>query len=99
MVKVRQDHPIAADGNVDIDAWIERINDIDTQPEATRTELHKACELNLAAAGVPSDFHNNWGADADTFEIGRVMDDNLAESLLDQDTLVAAFFYLAVKEY
>lgn len=98
MVKVRQDHPIAADGNVDIDAWIERINGIDTQPEATRTELHKACELSLAAAGVPSDFQNNWGGDADSFKIGLEMAEILAELQLDQDTLVAAILYRAVRE-
>ena len=26
MVKVRQDHPIAADGQVDIEAWINRLD-------------------------------------------------------------------------
>ena len=98
MVKVRQDHPIAADGNVDIDAWIERINGIDSQPEATRKELRKACEVSLAAASIHSDFQHNWGGDANSFQIGLEMAEILADLQLDQDTLVAAILYRAVRE-
>jgi GTP pyrophosphokinase len=98
MVKVRQDHPIAADGNVDIDAWIERINGIDSQPEATRKELRKACEVSLAAVDIHSDFQHNWGGDANSFQIGLEMAEILADLQLDQDTLVAAILYRAVRE-
>lgn len=98
MVKVRQDHPIAADGNVDIDAWIERINGIDSQPEATRKELRKACEVSLTAASIHSDFQHNWGGDANSFQIGLEMAEILADLQLDQDTLVAAILYRAVRE-
>jgi GTP pyrophosphokinase len=98
MVKVRQDHPIAADGNVDIDAWIERINGIDTQPAATRTELRKACQASLAMVDVHSDFQHNWGGDANSFRIGLEMAEILADLQLDQDTLVAAILYRAVRE-
>ena len=98
MDKVRQDHPIAADGNVDIDAWIERINGIDSQPEATRKELRKACEVSLAAASIHSDFQHNWGGDANSFQIGLEMAEILADLQLDQDTLVAAILYRAVRE-
>ena len=98
MVKVRQDHPIAADGNVDIDAWIERINGIDSQPEATRNELRKACEVSLTAASIHSDFQHNWGGEANSFQIGLEMAEILADLQLDQDTLVAAILYRAVRE-
>ncbi len=98
MVKVRQDHPIAPDGNVDIDAWIERINGIDSQPEATREELRKACEVSQMAAGIHSDFEHNWGGDANSFQIGLEMAEILAELQLDQDTLVTAILYRAVRE-
>lgn len=98
MVKVRQDHPVTADGNVDIDAWIERLHGINAQSPETRTELQRACRLSLDAADIASDFEHNWGGDANSFRIGLEMAEILAELQLDQDTLVAAILYRAVRE-
>ena len=98
MVKVRADHPIAADGSVDIPAWIQGLMDIDSQPESTRLVLQKACELSSAASSVKSTEAHSWGADADCFHIGLEMAEILAELQLDQDALVAAILYRAVRE-
>lgn len=98
MVKVRADHPIAADGSVDIPAWIQGLMDIDSQPESTRLVLQKACELSSAASTVKSTEAHSWGADADCFHIGLEMAEILAELQLDQDALVAAILYRAVRE-
>ena len=48
MVKVRQDHPMAADGQVDIEAWIDRLNSQHTQTETSRTELVRAAQASLS---------------------------------------------------
>jgi GTP pyrophosphokinase len=96
MVKVRADHPIAADGNVDITAWVERLNGIQSQPAAT--ELYRACEVSLAAMAVQTKEDHNWGADASSFRIGLEMAEILADLQLDQDALVAAILYRAVRE-
>lgn len=98
MVKVRADHPIAADGNVDITAWVERLNGIQAQPESTHTELYRACEVSLAAMAVQTDEDHNWGADASSFRIGLEMAEILADLQLDQDALVAAILYRSVRE-
>lgn len=98
MVKVRADHPIAADGKVDITAWIERLNGIQTQPESARVELYRACELSLAVVAVESDEDHSWGVDASCFRIGLEMAEILADLQLDQDALVAAVLYRAVRE-
>src|SRR5690554_4457241 len=98
MVKVRQDHPVTADGNVDIDAWIERLHGINAQSSETHAELQRACQVSLDSAAIASDFEHNWGGDANSFRIGLEMAEILAELQLDQDTLVAAILYRAVRE-
>lgn len=98
MVKVRADHPLAADGNVDISAWVERLNGIQSQPESTRLELYRACEVSLAAMAVKTEEDHNWGADASSFRIGLEMAEILADLQLDQDALVAAILYRGVRE-
>ena len=54
MVKVRQDHPIAADGQVDIEAWIDRLNSHHAQSEVTRTELIRAAQVSLSLVDIHS---------------------------------------------
>lgn len=98
MVKVRQDHPIAADGQVDIDAWIDRLNNLHIQSEITRTELRRAATLSLSVVDVHTDDDHSWGEDFSCFRIGLEMAEILADLQLDQDALVAAMLYRAVRE-
>jgi GTP pyrophosphokinase len=98
MVKVRQDHPIAADGQVDIQAWIDRLNSHHVQSESTRAELVRAAELSLALVAVRTEDDHNWGEDFTCFRIGLEMAEILADLQLDQDALVAAILYRAVRE-
>ncbi len=98
MVKVRQDHPIAADGQVDIDAWIDRLNNLHAQSEATRNELRRAAALSLSLVNVHAEDDHNWGEDFSCFRIGLEMAEILADLQLDQDALVAAMLYRAVRE-
>jgi GTP pyrophosphokinase len=99
MVKVRKDHPLAADGNVDIDAWIEHLNGIHSQTPATRDELRRACRFTLDADALPSDSVSSWGGDTSCFRIGLEMAEILADLQLDQETLVAAILYRSVREH
>jgi len=98
MVKVRQDHPIAADGQVDIDAWIDRLNNLHAQTEANRTELRRAAELSLSVVDIHAEDDHSWGEDFSCFRIGLEMAEILADLQLDQDALVAAMLYRAVRE-
>jgi GTP pyrophosphokinase len=98
MVKVRADHPVSADGNVDIPAWIQSLNGANSQTDATRQELQRACEASLAAMAITGEENHNWGADASCFRIGMEMAEILADLQLDQDALVAAILYRAVRE-
>jgi len=98
MVKVRADHPIAADGQVDIDAWIDRLNQGYSQSETSRAELRRAAQVTLALVDVHADDDHNWGEDFSCFRIGLEMAEILADLQLDQDALVAAILYRAVRE-
>jgi GTP pyrophosphokinase len=98
MVKVRADHPIAADGQVDIDAWIDRLNKSYLQSDTSRAELRRAAELSLSLVDIHAEDDHNWGEDFSCFRIGLEMAEILADLQLDQDALVAAILYRAVRE-
>lgn len=96
MVKVREDYPTKSDGNVDIDAWIARLQ---TKVELFDPLLLKqVCEFaekidreNTAQAHI-------WSARTSSFLTGLAMADILADLRLDQESLMAAVLYRAVRE-
>ena len=98
MVKVRQDRPMSENGQVDVEAWIDRFNSLHTQTDTSRTELRRAAELSLSLVDIHSDDDHNWGEDFSCFHIGLEMAEILTDLQLDQDALVAAILYRAVRE-
>lgn len=96
MVKVREDSPITAEGQVDLDAWLARIQ--------SRVELHDPAELRRAcefAATVDREHKaraNAWSARTSSFLNGLAMADILADLKLDQESLMAAVLYRGVRE-
>lgn len=98
MVKVRAEHPRTDDGNIDIHAWVERLNGIPGQAEPVHAQLRRACEVSQAALLVETGEEHSWGADANCFQIGLDMAEILADLQLDPDALVAAILYRAVRE-
>jgi GTP pyrophosphokinase len=98
MVKVRQDHPIAADGQVDIEAWIDRLNNLQIHTESTRDELRRAARASLSVVNLHQENDHSWGEDVSCFRIGLEMAELLADLQLDQEALVAAMLYRAVRE-
>jgi len=99
MVKVRQDHPIAPDGSVDIDTWLQRLAGIEQQNSPNLDEIKRACELCLQAeTAVTHMAPHSWGEGTSCLRIGMEMAEILADLQLDQDTLIAAVLYRAVRE-
>ncbi|WP_417505558.1 GTP diphosphokinase [Marinomonas gallaica] len=95
MVTVRKDHPVLADGSVDIDAWMSHFADkID---EASRVPLRMACQLARQAEAA-SGRSSYWGPQASTFRAGLEMVEILAGFRADQDSLLAAALYRVVRE-
>ncbi|MCW8196467.1 GTP diphosphokinase [Proteobacteria bacterium 005FR1] len=98
MVKVREDHPIAEDGNVDIEAWIGRILSlVDLGRKAPET-LQRALLLCKQAEDDALYSENAWSDVSSCYQTGMEMAEILAELQLDLDTLVAAILYRAVRE-
>ncbi len=95
MVTVRKDHPVLEDGSVDIDAWMEQfphqIEDSARVPVRMACELARQAELQHARASY-------WGPQASTFRAGLEMVEILSGFRADQDSLVAAAVYRAVRE-
>ncbi len=97
MVKVRQDHPLDEHGKVDVSAWLERVRaDINIQDDV---ELIRACEMSHRAQERVSAQEDIWAEEgSDSYATGLEMAEILAELRLDQDALVAAILYRAVRE-
>lgn len=96
MVKVREDYPITHDGNVDLDAWIARLQ--------TKVELHDPAELKRACEFAEKIDRENtaqahiWSTRTSSFLTGLAMADILADLRLDQESLIAAVLYRAIRE-
>lgn len=96
MVKVREDQPLTADGQVDIDRWLARLQEDVTLRDVD--EMKAACELADRLARETEKPHKAWMADGSSFRTGLEMADILGELRLDQEALEAAVLYRAVRE-
>jgi GTP pyrophosphokinase len=96
MVKVREEHPQRDDGSVDIERWLERFP---AEADFDKSRLQQACELSYQAEQKSIAVSDKaWDENTSSFRIGLEMADILADLHLDQDTLVAAILYRAVRE-
>ena len=98
MVKVREDHPIAEDGSVDIHVWVERMLDVTGLAATAREPLRRACLLSLDAEQKVKPSDNQWADGASSFRTGLEMAEILGDLQMDVDSLVAAILYRAVRE-
>ncbi len=96
MVKVREEHPVRADGSVDVERWMARLP---VDGDFDRQRLQQACDVSFQAeqqAIAVSD--HAWDETTSSFRIGLEMAEILADLHLDEPTLVAAILYRAVRE-
>lgn len=96
MVKVRDDHPLTTDGQVDLESWLQkRHSQLDELDVAV---LRRACEVSQQAEARAIAAENIWSPYSSSFQTGLDMAVILADLKLDQDSLVAAVLYRAVRE-
>jgi len=98
MVTVRKDQPIAEDGKIDLDAWIDRISSQVELAKDGDQGLKKALQMSLQYAEEQDDTENIDEDAFCSFRTGLEMAEILAELQLDLDTLIAAILYHAVRE-
>ncbi|MBN8410892.1 GTP diphosphokinase [Halomonas cupida] len=96
MVKVREDQPLNAEGRVDIDQWVARLQEDVKLADAS--ELAEACRLAESLEQTSERPHKSWLKDGSSFRMGLEMADILGELRLDQTAIEAAVLYRAVRE-
>ncbi len=96
MVKVREDHPIKANGQVDVDAWIQNLAEQIDLPDMA--QVRQACQLaqNIEETAIAN--QKQWSPDFSSLHIGMEMTQILAELHMDQASVVAAIVYRPVRE-
>ncbi len=95
MVKVRDDHPIAEDGTIDIASWLESLKSVVVLKDEQM--LLDACTMVQKAAAAPGK-PSVWSETESLLTIGLQMADILAGLKLDQASLVVAILYRSVRE-
>jgi len=96
MVQVRERHPVAADGSINVEAWLDRLQADLNIPDIDA--VRRACQLAQQAALKPGSPSRDADFDNDCFFAGLEIAEILADLKLDQDTLITAILYRAVRE-
>lgn len=100
MVQVRDHHPLQDESVIDIHQWVSELMDKVTSNGIDPDVLVSACELSRASeANSDHECDEIWAATVSSFRAGLEMAEILIElHLYDQDSLVAAILYRAVRE-
>ena len=97
MVQVRALHPTHADGNIDIQAWLAGLQNQVALEDTSR--LQQACELAQEARDHANKSEDVWATEeVDCFRTGLEMAEILTTLQVNEETLVAAVLYRAVRE-
>ncbi|MFV1872686.1 MAG: GTP diphosphokinase [Oleiphilus sp.] len=96
MVKVREDYIEDVEGEAAIDHWLENISQ--NTDFGDTAKVRKACiaSLQIEAKSVRED--RIWAKGHNSFKIGLEMAQILVELELDQNAIIAAILYRAVRE-
>ncbi len=98
MVKVKENNHISANGEVDIQAWVNHIESILKLSDKEKSTLVKACELAAQVEPNEGDKLTGWGEGYTTLRAGLDMAEILADLQTDGETLAAAVLYRSVRE-
>ena len=96
MVKVRQEQPLLVDGSVNIELWLCKIGD--ARPEINLSRLREVCDLSEQAEEKAFSTGGVWAEGHSSFRMGLAMAEILNELYVDEDGMVAAIIYRAVRE-
>jgi GTP pyrophosphokinase len=96
MVQVRAQQPVNNDGSINLDAWLDHIVSVDLALD--REALKKACQFAREMDILDNTAKHSWADGTSSFQAGLEIAEILADLKLDQDSLVAAVIYRAVRE-
>ncbi|MEX1237755.1 MAG: HD domain-containing protein, partial [Pseudomonadales bacterium] len=96
MVKVREQQPLEVDGSVNLELWLCQLNE--RRPDLNLSLLREVCDLSQQAEEKAIATNSVWAEGHSSFAIGLEMADILTDLHMDQDGIVAAIIYRAVRE-
>lgn len=96
MVQVRSQHPLNADGSIDLPRWVAHIIQIDAELDASR--LLRACEFARDVELQAQAAQNIWPDGSSSLQAGLEIAQILVDLKLDEPTLIAAILYRSVRE-
>jgi GTP pyrophosphokinase len=96
MVRVRQEQPLHFDGSIDLENWLCQLNE--RVPQLNLSRVRNACDLSQQAEEKAIATNSIWRVGQSSFKIGLDMADILTELHVDEDGIVAAIIYRAVRE-
>lgn len=96
MVKVRELQPLELDGSVNIELWLCKLNE--RNPELNLSRIREVCDLSQQAEAKAIATNTIWAPGHSSFMTGLEMADILTELHMDEDGIVTAIIYRAVRE-
>ncbi len=96
MVQVRSPQPVNTDGSIDLERWLDHVQE--TVSGLDRAVLRAACECARSADERVPTPGGSWGDGVAGHVIGLEIAEILSSLKLDQDSLVAAVLYRGVRE-
>jgi GTP pyrophosphokinase len=96
VVKVKQHQPIFSENGVDLEHWLALL--VERCPRVSIARLQEACELSEQAEKKALQTTGAWAPGRSSYLTGLEMADILAELQVDEDGLIAAIIYRAVRE-
>lgn len=96
MVKVRQEQPLHFDGSIDLELWLCQLSE--RVPHLNLARVRSACDLSQQAEEKAIATNSIWREGQSSFKTGLDMADILTELHVDEDGIVAAIVYRAVRE-
>ncbi|MCH7743175.1 MAG: bifunctional (p)ppGpp synthetase/guanosine-3',5'-bis(diphosphate) 3'-pyrophosphohydrolase [Proteobacteria bacterium] len=96
MVKVREEQPLFIDGTVDLELWLSKL--AESNPGINLARFRKVCELSEQAEGKAIQSNTLWSEGQSSYRMGLEMADILNGLRVDEDGLIAAIIYRAVRE-
>ena len=96
MVKVREEQPLDIDGRIDIEFWLCKLNE--NYPSLNLARVREVCDLSEQAEAKAISTNTVWKAGRSSHRTGLDMADILTDLRVDEDGIIAAIIYRAVRE-
>lgn len=96
MVKVRQAQPLLVDGTVNVEHWLCTMGE--QRPELNLARVREVCEFSQEVEEKAQSTSGAWSEGHSSFQMGLEMAELMNELRVDEDGIVAAIIYRAVRE-